>query len=414
MQLRSTSIQIPSAVLTAVLLLASGADRALADPGGPVSKAVKLSKASLMVEEEGRAVIAHRADRPMVPASTMKILTALAAIQRWGLKHRFHTDFLVTDDGWLWVEGHGDPYLVSEELDRIAAALKRKGVRRVSGIGTDDTLFDSRVKISGRSSSNNPYDAPVTALAINFNTINLVNKGGKIRSAEPQTPLTPLGRQFGKRLGPGKHRVNLKERGPALRYFGEVLGAKLEKAGIHVARGLRTGKVPSSATRVYRHQSSRDLRAVLSSMLKYSNNFIANDLFLLLADSGNDRPVDMTRAQRVAADWVEETFGWSGYRIEDGAGLSRGNRLSARQLLDAVKAFAPYRDLLPSQNARVRAKTGTLRGVSCYAGFVERGGRWEPFSLLINQPVASNFRLQVADALARAPNLSRYCPGASC
>jgi D-alanyl-D-alanine carboxypeptidase/D-alanyl-D-alanine-endopeptidase (penicillin-binding protein 4) len=111
---------------------------------------------------------------------------------------------------------------------------------------------------------------------------------------------------------------------------------------------------------------------------------------------------------------VDKTFGWRGFQIKDGAGLSRGNRLSARQLVDALNAFEPYMDLLPSQNARVRAKTGTLRGVSCYAGFVKRGSRWEPFSLLINQQVPYNFRLEVADALASAPDLKRLCPGASC
>jgi len=79
-----------------------------------------------------------------------------------------------------------------------------------------------------------------------------------------------------------------------------------------------------------------------------------------------------------------------------------------------VNAFEPFMDLLPKQNAQVRAKTGTLRGVSCYAGFVKRGGRWEPFSLLINEPVPHNFRLQVADALANAPDLARLCPGGSC
>jgi len=102
------------------------------------------------------------------------------------------------------------------------------------------------------------------------------------------------------------------------------------------------------------------------------------------------------------------------YRIEDGAGLSRGNRLSARQLLEAVNTFAPYRALLPEQNAQVRAKTGTLRGVSCYAGFVERNGQWEPFSLLINQPVSYNFRRQVANSLANIQDLTRLCPGGNC
>jgi D-alanyl-D-alanine carboxypeptidase/D-alanyl-D-alanine-endopeptidase (penicillin-binding protein 4) len=385
-----------------------------AAPPDAVSAALALPNASLMLEEKGQTRIARRVDRPMVPASTMKIVTALAAIRRWGLDHRFHTDFYRTRDGWLWVKGAGDPYLVSEELDLIVDALKRRGMRSVAGVGADGTLFAPGPGVSGRSSSNNPYDAPVTALAANFNTVNLVKQGGRVRSAESQTPLTPLARELGKPLSPGRHRVNLQERGPALRYFAELMAAKLASAGIQGAAEFRTGPRPHSAEHIYRHYNTRDLRAVLASMLEYSNNFIANDLFLLLGEATAGGSRTMGGAQQAMAEWVDETFGWRGHHIEDGAGLSRANRLSARQMLDAVKAFAPYIGLLPRQNARVRAKTGTLKGVSCYAGFTRRDGRWEPFSLLINQPVAYNFRLQVADALSRAPDISRYCPGASC
>lgn len=414
MRLNSVSPMLFSALLAAGLLFATGAGQAIAGSTETISRALKLPKASLMVEERGRPVISRRADAAMVPASTMKILIALASIKRWGLDHRFHTDFYVGNDNWLWVKGYGDPYLVSEELDRIAKALKRNGVRKVAGVGTDDSYFDPGVEISGRSSSNNPYDAPVTALAANFNTVNLVKKSGRVRSAEKQTPLTPLARQFGKGLGAGEHRVNLKQRDKALRYFGELLSAKLEAAGIEVGAAPRNGRVPSRARKVYRHENSRDLRAVISPMLKYSNNFIANGLFLKLGDRDDGQPLSIPKAQRAVASWVDKTFGWRNSRIEDGAGLSRSNRLSARQLLEAVNAFKQYMDLLPSQNAKVRAKTGTLRGVSCYAGFVKRGGRWEPFSLLINQPVSYNFRLQVADALANAPDLVALCPGGSC
>ena len=373
-----------------------------------ISKVLALPNASLLMEENGRVRISRHADRPMVPASTMKILTALASIQRWGMGHRFHTDFFGAGDGRLWVKGGGDPYLVSEELDRIVATLKRKGIRSVNGLGLDDSLFSPRQWIAGRSSSNNPYDAPVTAIAVNFNTISLIKKEGKLYSGESQTPLTAIAARFGARLGPGKHRVNLENRETSVLYFGELLAAKLSKAGIPVHGDIRIGRMPAGARFIYRHANSHDLRQILASMLEYSNNFIANELFLLLAQHGERGGLDMEQARRVANIWARRNFGWSSYRIEDGAGLSRGNRLSARQLLDVVMAFKPYMALLPEYKDRVRAKTGTLKGISCYAGFVKRQGGWQPFSLLINQPVPHGLRKQVADALARTPDLAIY------
>jgi D-alanyl-D-alanine carboxypeptidase/D-alanyl-D-alanine-endopeptidase (penicillin-binding protein 4) len=71
--------------------------------------------------------------------------------------------------------------------------------------------------------------------------------------------------------------------------------------------------------------------------------------------------------------------------------------------VELLDAFEPYRDLMPQQdgNPAVRAKTGTLRGVSTYAGYVRRGGSWEPFALLINEPVDGAIRQRVAGSLAR-------------
>lgn len=380
----------------------------------PLATVLSLPQASLLVEERGRPVVARHADEPMVPASTMKLLTALAAIDRWGLEHRFETDFYRAPDGRLWVRGSGDPFLISEDLDLIAQELRSRGVDRLAGVGTDATRFAPGLEIPGRSASDNPYDAPPSALAVNFNTIAVVRTRDGVRSAEEQTPLTPLAAELARSLPLGKQRVNLRDPAAASGYFAELLATKLRAAGVRVGEDHRDGVLPQGAQRLYTHRSVRDLGTMIASMLEYSNNFVANGLFLALADRGAGRPLTLAAAQESMAGWVDRRFGWRGYRVEEGAGLSRGNRLSARQLLEVLRAFEGHRDLLPEQDPRIRAKTGTLRGVSCYAGYVERAGRWEPFALLINQPVAYDLRRRVADALARAPDLSRVCRSPSC
>jgi serine-type D-Ala-D-Ala carboxypeptidase/endopeptidase (penicillin-binding protein 4) len=362
-----------------------------------------LPKAALLVLDSGQPSLSHNPDLPLIPASTMKLLTTLAALETWGREHRFETDFYLDGSDWLWVQGRADPYLVSEELDLIARGLKSAGVARVAGIGLDDSFFDAGVEISGRSSTDNPYDAPVTALAVNFNTVSVIRSGAGVASAEAQTPLTATARRFGAAGGAGKQRVNLKQRPIALGYFGEVLAAKLAAAGIQVGAEQRIATLPAGARLVYRHRNSRTLAAMVAPTLKYSNNFVANALFLRLAAPNGEGPVNIAAAQRAMTDFARRRFGWSGFVVQDGAGLSRGNRLSARQLVDVATAYAPFRDLMPVQegNSAVRAKTGTLRGVSCYAGYVRRGRDWQPFALLINQPVDYNLRLRVASALVR-------------
>lgn len=369
----------------------------------PVAEVRGLAQASLLLEENGRDVIAYQADTRRVPASTMKLLTAFAALETWGRNHRFETDFYQDDNGWLWVKGYADPYLVSEELDRVVAALVAKGLRQVAGIGLDDSFFGPDVEIAGRSSSDNPYDAPVTALAANFNTINLVRSGNQIRSAETQTELTETARRFGMAGGAGKQRVNLREHEIAVRYFGELLAVKLANAGVRVDDQQQHARVPARARHLYRHANSRTLAEMVAPMLEYSNNFIANALFLRLAQPQGRGSVSMAGAKRTMTDFARQRFGWRDFRIDDGAGLSRANRLSARQLVELLESFTPYRDLMPEQdgNAKVRAKSGTLRGVSCYAGYVRRNGAWAPFALLINQPVEYNLRRRVAASLTR-------------
>ena len=302
------------------------------------------------------------------------------------------------------MQGAGDPYLVSEELDLLAKAVRAAGVTSVAGVGADDSLFAPTLDIPGRSASDNPYDAPVTALAANFNTLNLKVKRRALWRAPSPRPHSPhWPGAWASPWGAGRQRVNLKDKGLGARYFAELLTAKLEAAGVKVTAEPLVGRVPAGAKPLLTYKNSRSLRAMLAPMLEYSNNFVANGLFLKLADRGDGGPITIAQAQQAMAKWIDKEFRWRDYRVEDGAGLSRGNRLSARQLVEVLDAFAPYRDLLPRQGDLILAKTGTLTGVSTYAGYVNRDGRWAPFSLLINQPVDPGLRKQVAADLARAP-----------
>ena len=359
------------------------------------------TSALLLIDETGREVYAKNIDRPMIPASTVKLLTALVALQTLGSDYRFKTEFYWhagTQD--IWIRGLGDPYLVSEELDLIAQKIVELDLGEVNGIGVDVSFFAKDVDVSGRRDSNNPYDAPVSALAVNFNTVKINVQNGKISSGETQTPLTQTAKLLGENLINGTHRVNLglAQRGPI--YFAELLSFKLNEVGLFTNADVVVGEVPVEANLVYTHDNSRALSEVIAAMLQYSNNFIASQLYLTLGAEYFGAPVTTNKAKQFFDRYIEQHFQWQDYALYDGAGLSRRNQLTAKHLIEILSVFKPYRALLPTQSSIIRAKTGTLKNVSTYAGYVKRQGSWSSFALLINQPVAFGLREQIAQELS--------------
>ena len=384
-------------LLLLLVLLLPGA--ALARP--PLLHLYTLSDAALLVVDgRGRTLRAYHPDRPLIPASTLKLLTALMALRTWGPEHRFATDFFLDSRHRLWIKGYGDPWLTAEELDRIVAALADEGLRAVRGIGVDDGFFAGPLTVDGQSRTDNPYDAALGALAVNFNTLYVAKTAaGEVRSAEPQTPLTETARRLARRLPAGKHRINLGPDTDAARYAAEVLAEKLRRRGIAVTGAIVHAPVPPDARPYYRHRNSHTLAEVVAGMLKYSNNFIANQLFLLLGAEREGPPATLAKARRAAEAFVRNEFDWRDYRIVEGAGLSRRNRLSVRQLVAVLQRLQGYARLLPKRGDGIRAKTGTLTGVSSYAGYIGDGRRRKIFALIINQPVPYDLRFRVAEAL---------------
>ena len=375
---------------------AGNADNAL-------SKFSALSNAGLLVvDSQGQPVISDRANRPFIPASTTKLVTAWLALTHWGEEHRFRTDFFLdTATNTLWIKGSGDPYLVSEELILIAKNLKQRGLQQINAIGLDSSYFQPDLVLPGTESSNNPYDAVPSAIAANFNTVNIKKVNGRVISAEPQTPLTAYAKSLSKQLIDGSLRVNTgRDPRNAEKYFAELLAAFLRKQEVKVGIQIIHGKVPIRQV-FYTHKNSKTLSEMIRAIMKYSTNFLANQLILILSSETYHRPANAADAQRYMEETLIYHFHWQNFTMKDGAGLSRANRLSPTQLVDLLYAFKTWKQLLPEIEPGVYAKSGTLNGISTLAGYIVINNFWEPFALMMNQAVPYKLRNHIARELAR-------------
>ncbi|WP_315983619.1 D-alanyl-D-alanine carboxypeptidase [Aliamphritea spongicola] len=222
---------------------------------------------------------------------------------------------------------------------------------------------------------------------------------GKLLPGEAQTPLTPLAVDLADDIPTdkqnGERRIALPGgRDMSARYFGEVFSALMFNRQLP----LQIMPVSASAKAVYTHRSSRTLEDLLLAMLKYSNNFIANQLFLLLPG----REVSISASQKYVMAQLEAEYGWQDFNVSDGAGLSRQNRLSARQLMAVLESFRPWAYLLPARGERIQAKTGTFWDNHSYAGYyLDEQQEWQAFVLLINTTMKAGYRFRFADALIR-------------
>ena len=365
----------------------------------------RYSSAGLLyVDEAGKVINKQRANDLFVPASTTKLVTAWLALSYWGEDHRFKTDFYLDESTTiptLWVKGYGDPFLVSEELLIIARAigtrLKASGIDKLGGIHLDTTYFANNIKLPGTARSNNPYDAVPSALAANFNTVFARRKNGVIVSAEEQTPITATARSIYTTMQGRSERVNT---GPdhkiAERYFAELMAEFLRREGLEVGVEISWGKVPSTVPLTYRHLNSRTLGGVIKPMMRYSTNFIANQLVLKLGAEYQGAPASAAKVALTLKEQLSTGFGWKSFLLEEGAGLSRNNRLSPAQLVDVLGQFRAWKHLLPEIEPGIYAKSGSLIGVSALAGYIKKQDEWRPFAVLINQKTPYHFRNKLA------------------
>jgi D-alanyl-D-alanine carboxypeptidase/D-alanyl-D-alanine-endopeptidase (penicillin-binding protein 4) len=325
----------------------------------------------LVMDAEGKELIAQNADQPFVPASVTKVVTAWLAMEVLGGDYRFETRFYLDKDRVLYVRGGGDPFLVSEELAKLAPELVAAvGKEPITGIVLDASYYPSDLRIPGIENTGEAYDALNSALAVNFNTIAAVRKGKTVGSAESQTPITPIAiSQFRARGPNGRGRISLaQDPAVSLQYAGELIAAFIERAGGSVKGKITTGSVPVGLEPVYVHKS-RPLSEILVQLLIASNNYIANQVFLEIGGTLGG-PVSLKKSLKVANMMLTANGLAEDIHLEEGSGISRNNHFTARGLAKVLELFAPHADLLHGHDGGLN-KTGTMSGVSTLAGYAD-------------------------------------------
>jgi D-alanyl-D-alanine carboxypeptidase/D-alanyl-D-alanine-endopeptidase (penicillin-binding protein 4) len=327
----------------------------------------------LVVDGKGNGLVAQNADESFVPASVTKIVTAWLALEVFGSNYRFETRFYLDGNRVLYVRGGGDPFLISEELARLTTNLVAAvGKKPITGIVLDTSYYLSNLRIPGIENTDESYNALNSALAVNFNTISAVRDGDKVRSAEKQTPITPLAITLFRERGPnGNGRLSLsKDPAVSLQYAGELIAAFIERAGGRVKGEISTGTVSEGLKPVYVHRQSRTLSKILAELLRASNNYVANQVFLEIGAHRLGGPVSLEKSLKVANEMLAAHGLAAAIHLEEGSGISRDNRFTARGLAKVLELFAPHADLLHGHDGGMN-KTGTMDGIRTLAGYAD-------------------------------------------
>jgi D-alanyl-D-alanine carboxypeptidase/D-alanyl-D-alanine-endopeptidase (penicillin-binding protein 4) len=416
--------------------------------------------------QSGAELFAKAPDRALVPASTQKLLTALAALDAFGAGHAFATEVRAPappdakgDVAALYVRG-ADPAMTGEQWWRLANDLRALGVERVVGdLVLDDSLFDAeRWHPSWQPVSARAYHAPIGALAANYGAFRVVVTPGAAPGAparvrvDPPIPYLKLASTArtgapGSGASLGVERAALADGGERvvvtgaipfasapqeiwrsvldpLGYAGGVLRQQLEAAGIRVGGVAKPGFASPDAVLLESFEGL-PLRSVVDLFLKYSNNFIAESLLKQIGHVDSGAPGSWENgAASLRARLAALGLPLDGITLIDGSGLSRENRVSARLLVAALRraesSFGVGPDLLAAlpiagedgtlrrraEDARrqVRAKTGTLDGVTSLAGYARtERGRELAFALISNGHRRGDVAaIDAADAFAEA------------
>lgn len=331
---------------------------------------ISSKDALLIANPDGNIIMKKNETKRYIPASTLKLITALSAIRHFGQDYRFNTEFYMDRNNNLKLKGYGDPLLISEVWQEISNSLGKK-IRDFNNLILDDTFFSQDILIPGLGNSTNPYDAPVGALCANFNTVNFErNKNGDIISAEAVTPMLPFARQQILRHGLKNGRCTIfHDQREAAFYAGELLLHFLREQGVKYRGKIKFGTLKKNDRLIYTYRSRFTLADILMKMMEFSNNFIANQILISLGAHVYGSPGTLVKGIKVISLYAKDELHLKHIDIVEGSGISRKNRISALDMFKVLKNFLPYRHLLKKRGP-ILYKTGTLDGIRTQVGLI--------------------------------------------
>ena len=359
--------------------------------------------------------------------------------------------------GNLVMQGHGDPALTLERFWLLLRQLRNSGLREIRGDVVLDRHYFSLPPADPGAFDNQPqraYNVVPDALLVNFKitevkfvpdaehgTVRLIadplpaplavesrvelDKTGECGDWKEKLVIQPLNGATPRYVVSGKYAAACGEKILELslfdnnHYFLGLFRQFWESLGGKLTGGVREGSVPADA-RLLVQFASPPLADILRGINKFSNNVMARNLFLTLGAAGSE-PATAEKSASVVKNWLtSRKLDFPELVLDNGAGLSRVERISPRHLGMLLNAayhspvFAEFESSLPiaavdgtmkkrlgekEVAGHAHIKTGSLEGVRAAAGYVfDSKGRRMAVVCLVNHPNAAAAKA-VEDAL---------------
>ncbi len=446
----------PICLLLLVLVSISGARAVDLPPEVRAAlRQAKIPLSSVAVDVRGVdsqvPLVSLNAQRAMNPASTMKLLTTYAGLEMLGPSYTWKTEAYLGGplekgvlQGDLILKGYGDPRFNIEQFWLWLSELRARGLKEIQGDLVLDRSFFSLPEHDPAEFDNDPvraYNVGPDALLLNFNTLRLryLPEGNRLKViSEPPLEGMQLDNQLAPQAAPNCENwddtIRIQARGdsvvlqggypsecgereqnlnvmPHTRYVAAVFNAIWQELGGTLRGNTREGPLPAEAKLFATHYSA-PLAEIIRDINKFSNNVMARQLFLTLgSDVATTTPGNIQQSIRVTKAWLKsKRLNFPELVLENGAGLSRRERISAQHLAQLLRSAADspmnaefvaslpilgvdgsvrkrLKDTAAANHAHL--KTGTLEGVKTIAGYVRaKSGREWILVFLINHPNA--------------------------